>query len=126
MAQIERQITCTPTDLLHDFACLKCLSKLELEQLLLVILCDLTGSYDLPDDTHELLDDTACWTCISDTQRLQAIVSMFAQLTYAGTDTTVDDIRDKIKCLLCANPAQIKGAIAALLCSLCNNNITPN
>lgn len=124
MARAE-QITCHPSDLLATYACLKCLSKLELMQLLVVIFADISGEYDLPEDTSTLLADSACFTCLSDTQLLQAIVSMFAQIAYYGTDTTVDDVRYKIKCLLCANPAQIKGTLTKLLCDLCNDSITP-
>lgn len=124
MAQL-RSITCHPSDLLATYACLKCLSKLELEQLLVVILADITGAYTLPEETSDLLADSACFTCLSDTQLLQAIVSMFAQVAYYGTDTTVDEIRDKIKCLLCANPAQVKAALTKLLCNLCDDSITP-
>lgn len=113
-------LVCTPDGLLKVYPCLSCLSEAELKQVLLMTLAEILGTYDLPEDTGQLFEDSACYECLSDKQLLQVIVSMFAQAAnWEGQD--MDDIRDKIKCMLCANPKQVKAALAYLLCTLCRD-----
>ena len=108
---------CTPSANLSIYSCLSCLSKDELLKLLVVILADVAESgYTLPADTPQLLQDSACLTCLDDKKLLQYTVSALAQDVESGS--TVAEIRDKIKCLLCANPRQIKAALAHLICRL--------
>jgi len=85
-------------------------------KLLVVILADKSGSsYTLPGDTASLLEDSACWKCLTDKQILQAIISALAE--DIESDSTVEEIRAKIQCLLCADPKTVKAAIGYLVCS---------
>lgn len=113
---------CTPSANLSTYKCLACLSTTELLMLLVVILADAGGTYTLPDDLSTLMQDAACWGCLSDKQLLQASVSALAQDIEA--DATLDEIRAKIACLKCANPGQIKSAIAMLICQN-SSTLTP-
>lgn len=108
-------LVCTPTKRLSTYKCLSCLSVSELLALLVIIEADNTRSgYTLPGDGAKLMQDAACWTCLTDKQLLQSIVS--ARAEFIESTTTVQDIRNKIKCLLCGNPKQIKAALAMLTC----------
>lgn len=108
---------CTPSANLATYKCLSCLSIDELLKLWVVILADSDRSgYSLPTDLPQLLEDAACWTCLSDKQLLQAAISANAQDIEDGA--TLQEIREKIKCLLCANPKQVKAALAMLVCKI--------
>lgn len=109
----------TPKDNLKVIPCLACLSESELKKLLVVIMADLIGTYTLPADTATLLSDSACYNCMSKKQLLQVAVTIWATIAY-GRDmsTTVEEMRNKIKCLLCANPQQIDAALTQLTCGL--------
>ena len=112
----------TPKDNLKVIPCLTCLSESQLKQLLIVIMADLFGSYSLPADTAALLQDSVCYTCMSKKQRLQVTVTIWATLAYQERDEeiTVEEIREKIKCLLCASPAQVDAMLAQVTCGLIN------
>jgi len=122
----------TPKDNLKVIPCLACLSESELKKLMIVIMTDTWGRYELPGDTAALLSDSACYTCLSKKQMLQLMVTTWAQIAYGqwneqtdeweGFDTTVDEIRAKIKCLLCASPSQTDGILSHLFCDLFNWN----
>jgi len=100
-------------DRLETFKCLSCLSESDLLKVMLVVLADAsTSGYTLPGDTAQLLEDSACWACLSDKQLLQAQVSALAEDIETGT--TLEEFRNKIKCLLCAQPKQIRAAVAYL------------
>lgn len=108
----------TPKDNLKVLPCLECLSESELKQVLVVILADLMGNYTLPGDTATLIQDSACYTCFSKKQLLQLSIVIWATIAYDGEMPTLDTLRSKIACLLCANPAQIDAALAQLSCGL--------
>jgi hypothetical protein len=106
---------CTPAANLAAYKCLACLSVDELLKFWVIVLADVDGSgYTLPDDLPQLMEDASCWACLSDKQLLQATVSANAQDVEG--ESTVQAIRDKAKCLLCANPKQIKAILAMLIC----------
>lgn len=110
----------TPKDNLKVIPCLACLSESELKKLMIVIMSDLMGNYTLPGDTAALLKDAACYTCMSKKQLLQIAVTVWATIAYSNREgtLTVEEMRNKIKCLLCANPAQVDAALAQLTCGL--------
>jgi hypothetical protein len=102
---------CVPSDWLKKYACLKCLSVTELKAVIVLALADY-----LELEVSEILECSACWTCLSKSQKLQAITAVLGD-TFLS-DQTVDEIREKIKCLLCANPDQIDSALAYGVCAL--------
>lgn len=109
---------CSPGANLAAYKCLSCLSVSELLIIYLVVLADAeTSGYSLPADQARLLEDAACWTCLSDKQLLQAAISANAQ-DILSEETPVSELRERIKCLLCATPKQIKAIIAMLVCKL--------
>lgn len=113
--------TTDPKDNLKVIPCLCCLSESELKKLLVVIMADMMGNYTLPTDTAKLLKDSACYTCMTKKQLLQVTVAIWATIAYGvvlETNPTVNEIRDKIKCLLCANPAQVDAALTQLTAGL--------
>lgn len=111
-------IACTPEGLLSEYKCLSCLSASELIAVLVVATAQLEGTYSLPEDLDTLLQDSACFSCLSDKQKLQALVSSMAQEAYTDSGVTVADVREDIKCLLCADPGHVKAALLLLLCRL--------
>lgn len=116
--------TCTPNGLLEDYKCFSCLSESELLAVLVLVANELTGTYTLPDELDDLFSDSACFNCLSDKQKLQAIISGMSTVAYERSEKTIDQIRDEIKCMLCAPPGLLKAAAVLLLCNL-TNGITP-
>jgi len=115
------EINCTtPKDNLKVIPCLACLSESELKKLLIVVLAELTNVYTLPGDTGTLLQDAACYGCMSKKQLLQIAVTVWATIAYGSRSEipSVDTLREKIKCLLCATPGQVDAALAQLTCGL--------
>ena len=110
-----QSVSCTPNALLNTFPCLQCYSKTELKQVLVMLLAELSESYEMPGSTNQVMKDSACFTCLSEKQLLQAMVSTLAQQV-GWESTDFNDIKDKIKCLNCANPKQIDAAITYLVC----------
>jgi hypothetical protein len=74
------------------------------------------NGYTLPGDTNKLLAESSCVTCLADKQMLQALASMFTANMLPGVPAAT--VRAQIKCLLCANPRQIKAAILTQICKL--------
>jgi hypothetical protein len=108
-------IDCSPSARLEQYKCLACGTQSQLLVALLVaLISDPESGYTLPGDTNQLMADSACWNCLTDTQLLQAIVSSFGEL-YEDT-FEAGEFRDMVKCLQCASPRQIKSAIAMLIC----------
>lgn len=106
-------LNCTPSGLLDTFPCLACLSEKELLAVMVYTLSTQTD-YSLPDDVPELMRDSACYACMSDKEMLQATAAMQASLFLEGK--TVEEVRDTVKCLICATPKQLKAAMTLLLC----------
>lgn len=110
----------TPKDNLKVMPCLSCLSEKELQALLIYIMSELFASYSLPDDMAALMEDSACYTCMSKKQLMQVTVTIWATMLY-GERQEIPDIntlRDEIKCLLCSTPAQLDAALAQVTCGL--------
>lgn len=121
MALIQRQDTPPPVvvpretnsiDVLNQTPCLTCLSEKELQAVLVYLLSTQTD-YSLPDDLRQLMQDSVCINCFSNKEKLQAVVAALADELV--TDETIPEIRDAMKCLLCATPGQIQSAIIYLL-----------
>lgn len=108
-----RDVQCTVDGLQAASPCVKCLSRKELLALLIVIMADQLG-YDLPDDNSEILEDSACFRCQSDRERLNGFMS---KLVSEYRDAyTIEELREEIKCILCWDEVAIKSALALLLC----------
>lgn len=110
-------ISITPSDpknMVQQMPCLKCLSTKELLIVGILALAEVDGTYTLPADTNKLVADSACYTCLTDTQLLQLIVLGLGKNGFSASDTLAT-VRAKLKCLECADPAQVKGAFTYLL-----------
>lgn len=105
---------CTVEGLLGLSPCVQCLSRKELYAVLVIILADVAG-YNMPDDLQDLLEDSACFRCPSDREKLQMIVSKFIH-EYEENWENMDQVRDEIKCVLCIDEASLKGLLVHLLC----------
>ena len=106
--------TCSsPSSLIGQYPCLACLSNTELLAVMVLALATSNG-YTLPDDTSRLLTDSKCVTCLTDKQLLQALAGLMAGGMLSGQ--TVTQMRAKIKCLVNANPKQLKAALVNLIC----------
>ena len=103
-------VTCTPADLLDTYPCLACLSESQLKAILVIALADNAG-----ETVAEVLENSACYSCLSKKQMLQAVVAILGD-TYLTRDTTVEQLRARIKCLLCAPPDKVDAALVYLLC----------
>lgn len=106
-------INCSPRELIAATPCAGCLSESQLQALILFLI-SLGSDYELPGDMAELLEDSACFSCMSNKQMLQAIAQVLATVNFESGDGTA--LQETAGCLLCANPKQILGAITFLLC----------
>lgn len=108
-------LVCTPSQRLKNFPCLACLSDSELDAAFVVALA-ISAGYTMPSGTNQLLTDSACFTCLTEKQKKKALVSAYLE-KYAPTITAAD-LRNRMKCLRCASPKQIKAAISFLTCKV--------
>lgn len=106
-------LVCTPKKRMDTFPCLSCLSDSELN-IAFVVLLAISAGYTLPSGTNQMLQDAACYNCLSDKRLFQALVSAYAE-KYAPT-LTLTELKNRMKCLACANPKQIKALTAFLTC----------
>lgn len=111
------ELTCTPSGLLNDFKCLSCLSQKELLAVAVYALAWGNG-YDLPGDINQIIEDSACFECLSDKQLDQAMA--LVPVKFFMDDATVPTVAQDISCLTCASPKQLKAALAYLLCVTSN------
>lgn len=110
-----------PKDLLQQMKCLSCLSELQLKRILFISLNDfLTGldrdsAYNMPEDTATLISDSACYTCMTDKQMLEALIVLVTAIKSRGY-TEVSDLVSDMGCFQCSNPKQVKAALMKILC----------
>lgn len=102
---------CTPDSLLKSTPCVACLSEHELLAVIVGIL-----SLAASKTVAEAMSDSACFTCLSDKQLLQALVVKIGN-DALGEEHTVSEVVDQFHCLVCATPKQLKAAIIQLLCA---------
>lgn len=107
-------LTCTPSELLDTYPCLACLSESELKAVIALSLADTLGL-----TVAEMLEDTACFNCLSKKQLLQVIATRIGS-EFLGR-YTVAEIRDQIKCLLCAPTGKVDAAFGYLVCAYLNS-----
>lgn len=126
MAIIQRNVI-TPCDLrdkLSDYPCLKCLSD---SQLWMVFFLTLNYIYNYLNNTDatpvERLQELGCQNCLTDSQLLQAVVSKMV-VTAAGLGYEAAAGFEDAACTTCADPKQIKAAVASLLCGIIGQEIT--
>lgn len=106
-----RSFVCTPSSLLDSVPCLKCLSEKELQAVLVGILAlALDKTFD------EALEESACFTCMSEKQMLEAVVILMGN-ALLGEDATAADVVEQMHCLVCASRKQLLAAIVYLLCT---------
>jgi len=117
-------LTCTPAARLSQLSCLSCLSDSELDKAFVVALASNFSGYTLPAQASNLVSDSACFTCLSDKQLKQAMVSAYFQWG-ASPNITIEEIRNRLKCLQCANPKQVKAMISFLTCRIIEVEQTP-
>lgn len=67
-------------------------------------------------DLAGLLEESNCWTCMSDKQKLEAAIGSMANAYLLSAQ----DIANAVKCMPCAQPGQIKAAIAYSICKYFN------
>jgi hypothetical protein len=98
--------------------CLACMSKTELMAVLVWMLA-VNNGYSLPADTNTILKKSACMACLTEHQLLEAFITIlgFELLQNETGASSISDVRKQIKCLLCANPQQLKAAIVFLACT---------
>jgi hypothetical protein len=106
--------SCTPAARLSTLSCLACLSESELDKAFVVALAASGATYTLPGDAGQLIEDSACFTCLTKKQLKQALVSAYAE----DQGLTVAQIRARLRCLQCATPKQIDAATVYLTCVL--------
>ena len=112
-------MTCSPSELLAQTPCLRCLSQKELWAILLYL-----SIYNFNEECRwqveekmtvaKALKEGACWNCTTKTQRLQALVSLLANSF--GEEITPAFVRNQIKCLECASETQIQAAVMYMFC----------
>lgn len=97
----------TPAQALGITPCMKCMSQSELLILFLYMMAYLNSDSD---DLPGLLETSKCWDCssLSDTDLLRAVLNVMAN----AFNLNATEIAAAVKCMPCARPGQIKGAIA--------------
>lgn len=114
MAQLQRP-NLSPGLLPDSYGCVSCLSQSELWMALLFLMAkDQNLDLQAPGVLTSLLEDTACFTCASDTQLLRIIVSGKAELMIPDEFATEGALAEALTCLRCLKPKQIKGALTYL------------
>jgi hypothetical protein len=106
-------LECSPSNLVHTRSCLSCLSQHELLAVIALSLAKASGTY--AENVPALLKDSACYACLSEKELLQASAALVSNMAYP--DNTVPEIVALAKCLVCANPRQLKAAILFMLCN---------
>jgi hypothetical protein len=103
--------TCTPAEAMAIAPCAKCASESELRMIWLWFWATM-DLYDLPEDLAELLEDSACWTCLSETDIKRGILSE----VISGIDIPIGEVMDALTCIRCLKPKQVEAAIAYTIC----------
>lgn len=121
-----------PKTTVNQVPCITCISDSQLMVLLVPVLNDylssLRGSdaYTLPDDTSQLVQDSACYTCLSQRRQLELMATLLGALAY-GTenDPDIPHLQEQAKCLVCADPNQIRAILLRLLCLVVDALLQP-
>lgn len=100
-----------PSAALKQYPCLQCLSEKELKAVLVLALAEAVS-----DTVPEILEASKCLTCLSPKQRLQSLVSILGGVYLSGS--TVTEIREDIKCLICGSDTMIDSALLYEICKL--------
>ena len=121
------EFDCTPAAIrsIDECRCLPCLSVTKLRQILMLELLNIMG-YDLsdPDDFDEVMSESACFTCLSAKQRLEAVVCLIGNFSFDEGDT-ISTIADQAKCLPCMKPDQVEAIIMWFLCQMARFEYEP-
>lgn len=120
MAQQGRgELTCTPHGLVDKYPCLKCASKTEL--LALIALAAYAVNHAGDTTLTDMLNDGACFKCLSDHQMLEAIAAAIIAIAVEyGYFTDVTDALHTAKCLTCEDPALVRGISVKAICEYIN------
>jgi hypothetical protein len=107
-------LNCTVPELVEAQPCVKCASRKDLFAVMIYILAEVDG-YSIPDDTEALLAEAACFSCLSDREKLNVLVTKLISLVddeeYEGTE-----VFDDMKCLLCIDERTMKAILTLLIC----------
>lgn len=82
--------------------------------MVIVVALMVANSYDVATDLNDLLDDTKCYSCASDSQKLQSLAAVLWDAFLSREDIT--DLKTDARCLLCLKPGQLKGLALGLIC----------
>ena len=102
---------CTPSSLLASSPCLACLSPKELLAVMVGIVA-INTEKKVPD----ILKESACFTCMSKHQMLQALVTIMGN-QLLGEETTPEEVVASVKCIECASEKQLLAAILYQFCT---------
>lgn len=112
-------LTCTPEWLTNDAPATKCLACLSESELMMLLLYVFMYAFGEQGDLAGVLDASKCFDCLSDKQKLQAVVASVAWYILED-DLTADEVREIIKCFVCVPPGKIKGALVRYICRYMN------
>ena len=99
-------------NVIADNPCTQCFQGQQLDALIVNFLATKAG-FTLPDDLSELIAETACLKCLSDTQLKDNLAS--ALWSQFANGQTANDLMEQIACLNCANPQTVKALTNHLL-----------
>jgi hypothetical protein len=92
--------------------CLQCMSLEQLEQLKLALYAK-ANNKTLPDNLASILEDSACYGCMSDHQREQIEITKLKQVFGGGK--TIAELVEETKCLKCLDPKLVRSAALLML-----------
>lgn len=102
--------TCTPSSLLASEPCIKCLSEKEMWAAIVAILALNAGK-----SVKDAMKDAACFNCMTDSQMLQAALTILGN-NLLGETKSLTDVLNLMKCLVCTSEHQLKAAALKMFC----------
>ena len=92
----------------------------QLEQLKLALYA-MANNKALPDNLASVLDDSACYACMSDHQLAQVEITKLKQVFGAGK--TIAELVEDTKCLKCLDPKRVRAAGILMLAEYIDTQI---
>lgn len=101
---------CTPSSLLASTPCLSCLSEHDMLAVIVGIF-----AVALDKTIPEIMDEGACFSCMSKKQMLQALATILGN-QLLGEEHTAQEVIDEMHCLVCVPDQQLLAAILRMFC----------
>jgi hypothetical protein len=72
--------------------------------------------YELPEDSQQLAQDAACYSCLSLRRQKELLAIFLGSLAYGREEGELANLQDKSKCIVCSDPHMIRAMLLRILC----------